>query len=339
MNQLTLLRRVHENERPTDEALTAGRAALMTAIQGDSPAATPSRPVRRARRRIRMAGLTALGAGVLTATLVLTNVVGFAGWRGSAAPAAAGVLEQAARAAISTSDPIVGTGQYLEVSSTMISTAFGETEDHVQGDYQYRASSALYIPADESDNWVRVSQPGTLEATFGPISRAVAAKTFTTKRTKPEIVRAPNGEFYGSRNIFDSDGWPRDPYRLLNRIYLLTLGTGPSADGEALVFIADALRQGTVPADLRAAMFEAAAMIPGVTITEDEATLDGHTGVAIGRYEEGWNARQEIIIDPDTGLLIGEREVLLKAYDDSEIPVGTVLRWSTVSTRVVDEAP
>ena len=57
-------------------------------------------------------------------------------------------------------------------------------------------------------------------------------------------------------------------------------------------------------------------MIPGVTVTEGQANLDGRTGVAIGRLEEGpAKTRQELIIDPETGLLIGERSVLTQAQE------------------------
>jgi hypothetical protein len=47
--------------------------------------------------------------------------------------------------------------------------------------------------------------------------------------------------------------------------------------------------------------------------------------------------REEIIIDPSTGLVIGDREVTLNDYAD--IPAGTTLSWSTVHTSVVDDAP
>ena len=103
-----------------------------------------------------------------------------------------------------------------------------------------------------------------------------------------------------------------------------------------MVFIADLLRTGLVPADLRAALYKAAAMIPGVTIMEGQANLDGRTGVAIGRTE-GTLMRQEIIIDPKTGQVIGERQVLTKDY--GVMPTGTPLAWTAVETSVSDTAP
>ena len=141
-----------------------------------------------------------------------------------------------------------------------------------------------------------------------PSSTPSQRTTFSEQNIQPypELLRARNGAFYGSSGWWiatDLSKLPRDPYRLLNSIYKQTVGQGQSVDGEALVFIADLLRTGVVPADLRAALYKAAAMIPGVTVTEGQANLDGRTGVAIGRLEEGpAKTRQELIIDPGTGL-------------------------------------
>jgi hypothetical protein len=89
---------------------------------------------------------------------------------------------------------------------------------------------------------------------------------------------------------------------------------------------------------MRAALYKAAAGIPGVTITDRAATLDGHTGVAFGR-DEGNGVRQEIIIDPSTGLLIGERQVLLKDGVLPGVRAGESMGWTAVTTTVVNSAP
>jgi RNA polymerase sigma-70 factor (ECF subfamily) len=124
---------------------------------------------------------------------------------------------------------------------------------------------------------------------------------------------------------------------LLNNIFKKTMGQGQSIDGEALVFIADLLRTGMVPADLRAALYKAAALIPGVSVTDGQATLGGRKGIAIGRVEETSHTRQDIIIDPKTGLLIGERQVLTQAQ--GPIPAGTATTLTTIGTSVSDTAP
>jgi RNA polymerase sigma-70 factor (ECF subfamily) len=79
-------------------------------------------------------------------------------------------------------------------------------------------------------------------------------------------------------------------------------------------------------------------MIPGVIITEGQANLDGRIGVAIGRLEEGPSkTRQEIIIDPQTGMLIGERQIITQPL--GSIPAGTAVTWTAVETSVSSTAP
>ena len=131
----------------------------------------------------------------------------------------------------------------------------------------------------------------------------------------------------------------RDPRVLLNYIYRATLGTGNSPDGEALVFIADTLNTGFATAATRAALYRAAILIPGVTLTANSATLDGTTGVAIGRVEQKYGIRQDLIINPDTGELIGEREVATRDLPDGTGKAGDTLSWSSATTTVVNAVP
>jgi RNA polymerase sigma-70 factor (ECF subfamily) len=76
------------------------------------------------------------------------------------------------------------------------------------------------------------------------------------------------------------------------------------------------LRSGIVPGDLRAALFQAAALTPGVELVDHQANLNGQIGVAVGRYEPSTGVRQEIIFDPHTGMVIGERDVLVDRPDN-----------------------
>ncbi|QLD12413.1 CU044_5270 family protein [Microbacterium oleivorans] len=342
---MTLLRNTRSETEPPEAALNRGRAALLAAAAGpvQQHTSTPSRAKRA--RRFAIGGLSTVGAAALVAGLVLTDVVGFAGWRGGADAAAATVLEEASAAAITSIDPVVQPGQYLKVSTTGVHVASGGIGD-VVASYQYASDDTLYRPADSSDDWVWVRGPQSIAATFGPASEEMANAWWDAVSSSSDsfeagdLLRAPGGTFYGGdagAGFADLGQLPRDPYRLLNYIYRVTLGAGPSPDTEALVYMADRLRIGNVPADLRAAMYKAAAMIPGVTFVSGEATLDGRTGVAIGRVEDAWGTRVDIIIDPDTGTFIGDREVLLR--DQDGIPAGTALRWTSVTSSVVDKAP
>lgn len=311
---------------------TVGVADLGSAAH-PSPA-NPALSARRARRT--RVWLSSAAAAAVVAALVGGDVVGLAGWRGGATAQAAEVLNNAAQTTINTSDPVVGAGQYLKIRSTNVwSTAYAQA-DGTSHEWLDTEKSEMYVPADRNDEWVWQRSGRTPTTFFSAESEKFVREQ--NIRPNPELLRAPNGAFYGGPGFApDMTGFPRDPYRLLNSIYKQTLGKGQSVDGEALVFIADLLRSGVVPADLRAALYKAAAMIPGVSITEGQANLDGRPGVAIGRTEEAGMMRQEIIIDPKTGQLIGERSVLTQPR--GSMPAGTAVTWTAIETSVSDTAP
>lgn len=335
MDELTLLRSMGEDVvDPSTELLDRRRSALVHHI-GSSSAKKSHRGLKRAGW---IGGATVVAAGV-AAVLVLSNVVGLAGWRGGADAVAAAALSDAAAATIKTSDPVVGPGQFLKVSTQAVSTVGTQDAQGKIAVYSATQNGQMYIPADHNDEWVWVREPSAVAQTFGPASERAAAAATVSLRTAPDLIRAAKGAWYnGQSTAWGFNSLPRDPQQLLNYIYRTTVGQGVSPDGQALVFIADTLRTGAVPADLRAALYNAAAGIPGVKITNQAATLDGRTGIAFGR-DESDGVRQEIIIDPNTGLMIGERQVLLTANLLPGVPAGESMEWTAVITTVVDSAP
>ncbi len=310
-----------------------------TAVPGSAdPYPAPTDLSARRSRRARI-WLTSAAAAAVVAALIAGDVIGLAGWRGGATAQAAEVLNNAAQTTIKTTDPVVLAGQYLRIKSTNVWGTYTNEADGSQYRWLDTEKSDMYIPADRSAEWVW-QRSGRVPTTFFDAK----SKDYALKQgiqPYPELLRARNGAFYGSPGWWeatDLSKLPRDPNRLLNSIYKQTLGQGQSVDGQALVFIADLLRTGVVPAELRAALYKAAAMIPGVTVTEGQANLDGRTGVAIGRLEEGpAKTRQELIIDPKTGLLIGERSVLTQPQEG--IPAGTATTWTAIETSVSNTAP
>ena len=385
MDEISLLRRARTDipERTPDE-ISRGRTALFAAIEDESPFAVvdqetggaPARPkpVKRRRTAAAWTGFSLLGASAVTLTLVAVNLVGIPGVEvGGAEPAAASVLESAARATLQFSDPVVGAGQYLRVRTDavyMTQTWLEEDVDaaRVNGEVQDLQTVApqtymqgehleLFRPADPNDTWWQIQCRASVAETFGPKSELAAQQD-------PSVTEGPIGhliEMPGGRMKYESpDGQiesgnpvggftvpggasddftqlPLEPATLLAEIHRLNAGSGPSPDGQALVWIADTLRSGTVPAEYRAAMYQAAALIPGVTITDEQATLNGTTGIAIGRDETNDGIRQEIIIDPATGQFIGERRVALEGY--GAVAAGTTVGWTAVTTEIVEAAP
>jgi hypothetical protein len=101
---------------------------------------------------------------------------------------------------------------------------------------------------------------------------------------------------------------PTEAQALLAMIYRVEHGHGPSADQEAFVTIGDLLRDKIVPPKVSAALYRAAALIPGVTLVPYATDAIGRHGVAAARTAEG--IRTELIFNRTTLKLIGERTII-----------------------------
>jgi hypothetical protein len=183
--------------------------------------------------------------------------------------------------AINARDPVVGPTQYLKVTSRGVHISIVELSDRRRVHYYTSDLMEVWIPGDPSRPWVlrRTTEPYRFPSAAD--ERALRAEGAVSPRSV-ELLRARDGAFYGpvqgswqtpTRQFLA--GLPRDPEGLLRRIYRDSKGQGPSKDGEALVYIADVVRSGIVPADLRAALFRAATSIPGVGVVEGRANLEG----------------------------------------------------------------
>lgn len=344
MDELTRLRSVRDDVTPADAGtLARGRAALLTHIDGAGTRSGPGRAPAGRRTRVRRArwiGAGSLAAAGVAATLVVGNVIGVTPSvlpHGGADRAAAEVLDTAATKVRRSGDVVVAPGQYLEIATRAV---YGAKRVDEQGAASYLASqdSRLYVPRDPHREWVWVREPERTVQTFGADSERAAA---ADGGSAGEYLHASGGAFYGDPadpSPADLAALPRDPGELLRHAYDASAGDG-DRDAAAFDWIADTFRSGLAPADLRASLYEAAAHVPGVTKTEGEANLEGRTGTAIGRSRGGGD-RQELIIDPSNGLLVGEREVVTgKAAASWAVPDGTAIGWTAVTTSVVDAAP
>jgi len=107
---------------------------------------------------------------------------------------------------------------------------------------------------------------------------------------------------------------PTNPHALLAMIYRVERGHGPGPAQEAFVTIGDLLRDTIAPPKVAAALYRAAALIPGVTLVPDATDAIGRPGVAVGRIGPGTDGgvREELIFSRATLQLIGERTVVAR---------------------------
>ncbi|HEX6857347.1 MAG TPA: CU044_5270 family protein [Streptosporangiaceae bacterium] len=100
---------------------------------------------------------------------------------------------------------------------------------------------------------------------------------------------------------------PTDPRVLLHRLRQVKTG-GLSPDAVVFGTIGDLIRESVLPPRLGAALYRAAALIPGVTVIQVATDAIGRPGVAVSLSVRGY--QQEWIFDRRSCLLLGEREFM-----------------------------
>ncbi|HEX6354534.1 CU044_5270 family protein [Actinophytocola sp.] len=321
---------------PNKHALDRIRADLLVAAGARMPVGEPTRSWRRWSW-----WLAAVGTVVaVMASVLIVQTVQFGD---ETTDAAAGQLYRAADR-ITAVDVPLGPGQYRYVAThAWWMNTFDE-------DYAYLAENVeeVWIPADQTQEWLwRRDVTGARKWLVGSETKAKAEGIPLDEPDWPEGEwRAPCGDWYateaGRKPCTAEGNWqspdtaflstlPRDPAELYDRLRTDTAGQGNDADLEMVVYVADVLRTGRVPADLRASLYRVLAKVPGLEITDRVANVDGHKGTAFGISAAGF--RHDVIIDPVTGQFIGEREITEDDLDG--IPAGTVTEYTSVATTVV----
>lgn len=342
----TALSRLNSTVRTDAHALARARAELMAAAggpeQGEKMTTTKKR--RWVRWTVPAAAVAAVVAGLLVAQTVSFN------GKPPAASAAAAELNAAADR-VGATDPPVGPGQYrYVVTHAWYMSGMRMTDGSDYFAYLAESVKETWIPADYRQEWLlRSRDTGNRHWIVGTREQALAAGYPVDEQLIPDREeRAPCGDYgaasEGRQPCSREGAWqiptpeflaglPKDPRQLYERLLADTAGRGKGPDEVVLVYVGDVLRSGTVPADIRANLYRALAMVPSLKITDRAANLDGKIGVAYSVGEgEG---RKEIIIDPATGHFIGERETA--GTDMDKVHPGTVISFTSVQTTIVNQ--
>ncbi|MDG4781397.1 CU044_5270 family protein [Micromonospora sp. WMMD961] len=275
------------------------------------------RPVRRPRRML----VLAPAAGVLTAVVAAGVVT--QPWAPDSAPlvvevapgehgGAALLLNRMAEAAGDEPGPTSGEGEgegeYVYIRSRGAYAELGDGPARLQ-------------PVRERELWIPRYEPGEgllREPRFdGPLSEVIPRQSRLDDVT-------PNAAFVDL---------PTDPDALLAKLYQERgeRGRGNSRDGAAFTAIGDILRESLVPPQTSAALYRAAAKIPGVEMVRGVTDAAGRRGIAVGHTE--LDRRDEWIFDERTYEYLGERSYLVADTPDG--PAGTVLGTTAVLQRAV----
>jgi hypothetical protein len=130
---------------------------------------------------------------------------------------------------------------------------------------------------------------------------------------------------------------PTDPGALLGRLYALTKPAGGQEKAQAVFdTIGELLRETVMPPRNAAALYEAAARIPGVTRDADAVDASGRHGVGIRRVDARAATATEWVFDRDDLTYLGDRNYL--TGDGASGRKGTVIEESAVLQRGVVDA-
>jgi hypothetical protein len=152
------------------------------------------------------------------------------------------------------------------------------------------------------------------------------------KREQLERIRPAVGL---ARWFPDPSTVPTDPDGLLAAVYKLVedpacapVPVGDTVQDRAFLFI-DGMLQTVIPAEVRAALYQALAKIPGVTVVQGATDAAGRRGVAFvraaaieGPGSSGW-LRLEIILDSTTYRYLGARHVVTRDHFIPDTPSGS----------------
>ncbi|ARX85527.1 MULTISPECIES: CU044_5270 family protein [Streptomyces] len=146
-------------------------------------------------------------------------------------------------------------------------------------------------------------------------------------RMEPELPLSDSDGNY--RNL---EKLPTDP---VNMFDWLNKVADRDSNGKPFVVVGDITREALMPPEQAAALYLAAAKIPGVKLDDDAVDAAGRHGVAIAHEDDG--ERTELIFDKKTKAYLGERTVLTE--DKPYAEKGDVVADTAVLERkVVDKA-
>ncbi|HEX4942474.1 MAG TPA: CU044_5270 family protein, partial [Actinomycetota bacterium] len=293
--------------------------ALMSALQErqEQDVFIPGPTTRPRRRRSSWAVAAPIVAAALGLALVVPVVL--SNGPGGAEPAAAAALHRVAlRAAQQPPEPAPRPGQYLYTRSKSMPRLL-----YVVGD----GTTFFFTQPLVRESWLGLDGSGRILNTAGRV-------TFPTAEDRaawiaagspdlcPEVCHGETADDVfnpGELTYPNYADLPTDPEELLQLIQSRQLVGGPDGDWETFSIIGDLLRETYTPPEVRAALYQVAAEIPGVELVGRVVDGAGRPGVAVA-YTQVAGRGLELIFDPTTAELLGENYVNV---EDSDVDVAT----------------
>lgn len=347
-------------------AAAAASPGLITPGPGRAPARAGR--VTRLRHAVARHRLTALTtAAAVTAAAVVFGAGLPLGGRSLAPPAsAAELLQRAATAAIT--GPVAHPGQYIYTEAVGAKSAPPPVPPQVRN--WHGKPTAIALPSkppllvkETEQMWASVdgSKPGVLDMTApcGPLWSGGTPErpTYSACHAALEPLGRPDSSYaspYAGLGTYAAlEKLPASPAALLEYIHKyyatsyaqqiaaqqaaggpVTVGSVAAWDFTWVRFTLDFVT--VLPPQLRAAMFQALARIPGVHLIPQVTDYAGRPGAAVAMTADG--QRNELIFSPDTYQYLGSETVVTQSAPG--LPAGTVVQAiALLKTAVVSTAP
>jgi hypothetical protein len=343
MTQLDELLRQHSQRIPVDdlverEALNQARHTLRAA-----GAHQPAHVLRRRppRHLARLALIVGLAAGIAAVVALFPGGTGNqASQLGPATASAKSLLQRAARAISHRAWQPLGPGQYFyyrELDSVA-------TQNRPAGSR----------PTEIQDVWVgangfaRIVQtgPDTVIAGGDVLIFHATAEQLNAERQRQRhgahlrILAYPQKYIWGAGADYQQlIHLPTDPSKLQRYIEQHATGGGPRFS-DIFSLSQNLLNGAPLPPKVSAAMYHVIARLPGMRLIGPARDPLGRRGVAIGLFFNHQPGRIELILDPTTGVLLGQRGIALvpkqiHAPSSFHGPAGSIVNWTAIDRQGV----
>ena len=278
------------------------RVSMLQRAAARSRLGRPRRPSR---------AIVAAVAGAL-ALVTIATAIGITSHRNFIHPAAdqgaIRLLSKVADVAARQPTPHVRDSQYMYVETTAaappsLKPLTGKPGSFSRHIHLEMVTSQVWVPVD---NLCRTG-----------LERGITAQGHTSSSTfsaRQPGVKCPNAGGLNDPTYRLLQTLPTNPHALLAMIYRVERGHGPGPAQEAFVTIGDLLRSTIAPPKVAAALYRAAALIPGVILVAHATDAIGRHGVAVARIGPGVDGGvlEELIFSQAALQLIGERTVIAR---------------------------
>jgi hypothetical protein len=320
MPELELLRRHYpETEAETGAARERARAALLERIEaGERPRPRRAAGLRRRRFRLALAAAGVAAVAIAGAAALDSDTPGGGTASASAAEALMGAAE-AARSQPMVSVPSDGRFLYLRsVEAYLATTDIG----------------ASWLEPRVRETWLRPGG-GRARVTWAPFEGIGPKDRASFEERGLPVPAAPERARWSRVPPPERLDLPSDPDELFERLHDEASGHSEGTNRQMFGLVRDGLLDpsATTP-EQRAALYEAAARIPGVELDGRARDRAGRPGIAVSIRNEPDGRTDRLIFDPATGALLASEEIALPG-NGFGYPPGRAIGYATYASGVV----